>query len=344
MKLIKYLLFLVLINSNLFSMKRTLEESLEDISSKFAKLEINNEQKKSDLSGLPLNVWQEVSKWLINKNGKTEEEIFKDFESLKATNKNIREASLKYIETIGLSKNKPNYTYAQFKVDLMDQLLNEKTKEFQEDLENNLNLKIAANQINKQKADKILEENKKLGNLAQAIKYKAVNWIKAHKNDPIFLKNIKDFIDLVSQIASRANRMGDTYKIIFNEKIQVQNKLPKYNINFPDTVKLLILSGFDPNMQSDSYMKNSFLHLAALLGDEEIVKFLLDNKANIEIKNLFKDRPLHYAVKSDNYNIVKLFLDHGVKPNPRNVQDQTPLNFVKNFKILELLENAIMES
>lgn len=94
-------------------------------------MEIDNNQNQQiiiDLSNLPANIWTELASFGINKNAPTEKEIFQNFELIKSLNKKIRNAALEYIKTVGLKLGYKNYTYIQFKIDLMNILVHEKSK------------------------------------------------------------------------------------------------------------------------------------------------------------------------------------------------------------------------
>lgn len=66
-------------------------------------------------------------------------------------------------------------------------------------------------------------------------------------------------------------------------------------------MKLFIESGSDIN--SENRLKNTALHLAAMGGCKNMVKFLIDNGANVNAKNSDLDIPLNVAAKNGNFDI-----------------------------------------
>ena len=71
-----------------------------------------------------------------------------------------------------------------------------------------------------------------------------------------------------------------------------------------------------PINHQDEEMKNSALHLAAANGHQEVVEFLLDAGADINLLNSSKNTPLHWACLLGRIDIVKLLCDwHNKKPD-----------------------------
>ena len=90
---------------------------------------------------------------------------------------------------------------------------------------------------------------------------------------------------------------------------------------------------------------NTPLQIAALEGFIDIVKFLLESKANIDTRNIDKDTPLIDAVENGHVDVVKLLLDHGANPRLGNAKGEEPYELVpqddENYKtIRKLIANA----
>ncbi|XP_057299481.1 uncharacterized protein LOC130630100 [Hydractinia symbiolongicarpus] len=88
-------------------------------------------------------------------------------------------------------------------------------------------------------------------------------------------------------------------------------------------VKVLVEKGATVNKQIN-YFKYSTLHAAAGKVNEEIVKYLLDNGADINIMGE-QGTPLYRAVLYNKYNHAKLILDKGADINKHATTSGTPL-------------------
>ena len=75
-----------------------------------------------------------------------------------------------------------------------------------------------------------------------------------------------------------------------------------------DIAKILIERGADVDMKGE---KETPLTLAAMKGNIEIAKLLLDNYANIEKRNCYNNSPLQVACRQSNIEMAKFLLDAG---------------------------------
>jgi cytohesin len=73
------------------------------------------------------------------------------------------------------------------------------------------------------------------------------------------------------------------------------------------------------------------LHLAAIMGNEEIVRALLEKGANVDTKNKNDESPLHLAVIAKNQEIVQVLLEKGANVDTKNKHDETPLHLAITF-------------
>lgn len=89
-----------------------------------------------------------------------------------------------------------------------------------------------------------------------------------------------------------------------------------------------------PINHKDAQMGNTALHLASANGHKEVVEFLLDAGADINLLNNSKNTPLHWACLLGRLEVVKLLIDwHNIKPeseqkantNLKNAFDRIPM-------------------
>jgi len=74
-------------------------------------------------------------------------------------------------------------------------------------------------------------------------------------------------------------------------------------------------------------------------GTIELIKFLLENGANVNAKNKdsYDDTPLHTAVSRDDIEIIKILLEHGADVNAASTDQSTPLLLSNNGEVIKLL-------
>ena len=86
---------------------------------------------------LPKDIWAEIAKYGVNKNGKTEKEIFKDLDSLRLTSKTTKEGVDAAIKKTAkeLSKNPEAYSYYDFKADIIDEIIKERKNVAQKEID-----------------------------------------------------------------------------------------------------------------------------------------------------------------------------------------------------------------
>ena len=141
--------------------------------------------------------------------------------------------------------------------------------------------------------------------------------------DKIYNKNITELIN-----SSNNQKM----KQILNDSLMqsiAQNNLVQ--------IKNFIDSGIDLNSTEGIVDNNSFLHWSVLFGSENVVKYLLDNNANVNILNKFGSTPLHDAVDNrKDSNIIEILLlykaDVNIKATDGNYKNKSPLELSESNK------------
>lgn len=90
-------------------------------------------------------------------------------------------------------------------------------------------------------------------------------------------------------------------------------------------VRYLVEQKADINITNKS--GSTPLLVASSKGHRDIVKFLLENRAGVNITNRHNDTPLMLGAASGDVDLVKLLLDAGAKVNAQNKHNDTPMMF-----------------
>ncbi|CAO3657049.1 unnamed protein product [Mucor hiemalis] len=86
-----------------------------------------------------------------------------------------------------------------------------------------------------------------------------------------------------------------------------------------DRVRELVESGIDVN--GHDQFGYTAMHAAVSYGQFEVVKYLLDHGANVDVQDFEKDTPLYVA---ETVAMAQLLLDHGADPKHVNEDNITP--------------------
>lgn len=87
----------------------------------------------------------------------------------------------------------------------------------------------------------------------------------------------------------------------------------------------LIISNTPTDDGKETFGDPFSLHVACECGHVELVKFLLENKADVNAKNYQHTRPLHLAASIGHLQIVEELIRHGAYVNLRELNGNTPL-------------------
>jgi hypothetical protein len=111
-------------------------------------------------------------------------------------------------------------------------------------------------------------------------------------------------------------------------------------------VELLLIAGIDPNISwyNEQLGRNVYaLHNTAGFGKPEMVKFLLDNGAEVNLRDNIGYTALFYAIDNGKAETIKVLIENGADFNHKANDKMTPLNYARKQKkqeIVELLINA----
>ncbi|XP_035918744.1 ankyrin repeat domain-containing protein 54-like isoform X1 [Anopheles stephensi] len=96
--------------------------------------------------------------------------------------------------------------------------------------------------------------------------------------------------------------------------------------NNTEKVREMIQQGMSPNTY-ESYFNRSALHIACSRGFRDIVRILLENGANPNIRDKNMNTPLHLASSTESVEIVQLLLDYGTNVLLRDSNGLLALDF-----------------
>lgn len=92
--------------------------------------------------------------------------------------------------------------------------------------------------------------------------------------------------------------------------------------------------------QIQSQSQNTLLFLSVQADNYQLSKLLLDNYANANHQNKFKETPLHKAIEIGNHKMINLLLENGANPNIQQEFGETPMHIAASkgdYKVLKLL-------
>lgn len=95
-----------------------------------------------------------------------------------------------------------------------------------------------------------------------------------------------------------------------------------------EEVRTLLSQGVDVNSR-DVFGDNSGLHWAASLGLAEMARLLIDNGADLDIRNHDRNTPLHWAAAEGQKELVVILIAHGADVNARGKGGWTPLRWAE---------------
>lgn len=96
------------------------------------------------------------------------------------------------------------------------------------------------------------------------------------------------------------------------------------------------------NLNQRISLKNTALHLSSLYGHLDIVQFLLENGAKVDIIGEYNNTPLHLASTEGNLDIVEFLVNNGADINYTNKFGCTPLHNASgngNLEVVKFLVN-----
>jgi len=105
----------------------------------------------------------------------------------------------------------------------------------------------------------------------------------------------------------------------------------------------LILSHPDVDINYYDTTGTTALMYAALVGNLDIIKRMIESKADINAKHLGGNTVLHYSVSSENIGVVQLLLDNGARIR-KNDDGKTPGEATNIQEIKDILQRSITDN
>lgn len=106
-----------------------------------------------------------------------------------------------------------------------------------------------------------------------------------------------------------------------------------------EIVKFLIEKSADINMRIEKGGQTPLM--AAIVGRDEIAKLLIEKGADVNIKDNAGWSPLTWASATNHAEIAKLLIEKGAHINEKNNQGQTPLMFASKWGYVEIVKLLI---
>ncbi|CAH0550139.1 unnamed protein product [Brassicogethes aeneus] len=97
---------------------------------------------------------------------------------------------------------------------------------------------------------------------------------------------------------------------------------------------LLLVEGIDVNAKN--HLNSTALHMGSQLGHIEVVKLLIEKKANVNAKKNKGFTPLHLAIQQKHFELSDFLIKNGANINITDDQGCTPLHFVAHHGNLEV--------
>ncbi|VDL91041.1 unnamed protein product [Schistocephalus solidus] len=93
------------------------------------------------------------------------------------------------------------------------------------------------------------------------------------------------------------------------------------------TIEKWLKRGFDPNFQSKKDGETPLTIAATLFNPRELIITLVNGGAHLDFRAIDSHTPLHRAAVSGNYEAIRILLDLGQNPNCRDSRGLTPLYY-----------------
>ena len=108
-----------------------------------------------------------------------------------------------------------------------------------------------------------------------------------------------------------------------------------------DIIEKHLANGALVNKKHDDQSSNTLLHIAAQSNQEEIVKFLLENGADLNIRNADSNTPLHLAVARDHFEITFILVAAGAEIDTKGTGGWTSLHLAAYMGHVDIANHLV---
>jgi ankyrin repeat protein len=105
-----------------------------------------------------------------------------------------------------------------------------------------------------------------------------------------------------------------------------------------EVARYLVLKGADVNLPSNNGFNVFPIHSAAAGNYTEITRMLVDNGANVNVRQQAGATPLHSAAQNGNLELLILLLEHGAETNVRMEGGKLPSDVAREKGYAEIAE------
>lgn len=141
-----------------------------------------------------------------------------------------------------------------------------------------------------------------------------------------------EFRALLTADLSKAGGLLDKDPSLLEEPVYGKSETALHFFAVEDEVEIvewLLARGANPNGQEPD---DSPLHVAAVLGNEEICDLLISAGASLNRQDYLQDTPLHKAVEKGEVQIVRRLLEAGADSSIRNGMNELPSDLIPKRK------------
>lgn len=158
-----------------------------------------------------------------------------------------------------------------------------------------------------------------------------------YEKEESYIDTSEDQFIVCRPIKKRGDKVTASIRVNFEPILELMDSIVN---NDKTTVKKALQSGqFDINVHDK--LGYTMLHYAAAHNQIDIMKYLLDKKADVNQLDFGRWSALHLAAIADHYKACKLLVEHGVNVECLNEKGELAVELTEDPKIKKLLSDAV---